>query len=43
MLGKSGSAKFNPDVLHKQTGDFIERCLTNPNEKAMDAMAMVNG
>lgn len=23
--------------------DFIERCLTNPNEKAMDAMAKVIG
>src|SRR5262245_66568706 len=36
MLGKSGSAKFNLDVLHKQSDDFIERCLSNPDEKAMD-------
>jgi hypothetical protein len=43
MLGKSGSAKFNLDVLHKQSDDFIERCLTNPDEKAMDAMAKVIG
>lgn len=43
MLGKSGGAKFNLDVLYKQTGEFIERCLTNPNEKAMGAMAMVIG
>jgi len=43
MLGKSGSAKFNLDVLHKQSDDFIERCLNNPDEKAMDAMAKVIG
>jgi hypothetical protein len=43
MLGKSGSAKFNLDVLHKQSDDFIERCLANPDEKAMDAMAKVIG
>src|SRR4026207_1128590 len=43
MLGKSGSAKFNLDVLHKQSDDFIERCLTNPDEKAMDAMAKIIG
>ena len=43
MLGKSGSTKFNLDVLHKQSDDFIERCLANPDEKAMDAMAKVIG
>ena len=43
MLGKSGSTKFNLDVLHKQSDDFIERCLTNPDEKAMDAMAKIIG
>ena len=43
LLGKSGSTKFNLDVLHKQSDDFIERCLTNPNEKAMDIMAKVIG
>lgn len=43
MLGKSGSMKFNLDVLHKQSDDFIERCLTNPDEKAMDAMAKIIG
>jgi HdeA/HdeB family len=43
FLGKSGSTKFNLDVLHKQSDDFIERCLTNPNEKAMDIMAKVIG
>ena len=43
MLGKSGSTKFNLDVLHKQSDDFIERCLANPDEKAMDAMAKIIG
>lgn len=43
LLGKSGSTKFNVDVLHKQSEDFIEYCLTNPNEKAMDAMAKIIG
>ena len=43
LLGKSGSTKFNVDVLHKQSEDFIEHCLTNPNEKAMDAMAKIIG
>jgi hypothetical protein len=43
LLGKSGSARFNIDVLHRQSDDFIERCLVNPDEKAMDAMAKVIG
>jgi HdeA/HdeB family len=41
LLGKSGSAKFNLDVLHKQSNAFIERCLDNPGERALDAMAKV--
>jgi HdeA/HdeB family protein len=43
LLGKSGSTKFNLDVLHKQSDDFIERCLANPDEKAMEAMAKIIG
>jgi hypothetical protein len=43
LLGKSGGTKFNLDVLHKQSDDFIEYCLNNPNEKAMDAMAKIIG
>ena len=39
LLGKSGSTKFNIDVLHKQSDEFIERCLGNPDEKAMEAMS----
>jgi hypothetical protein len=41
LLGKSGSSSFNLDALHKQTDAFIERCLDNPAEKAMDAMLKV--
>jgi hypothetical protein len=43
LLGRSGSNKFNIETLQKQTQAFIERCLDNPNETAMDAMAKVKG
>jgi hypothetical protein len=41
FLGKSGNSKFNINTLQKQTDAFIERCLDNPNEKALDAMTKV--
>lgn len=41
LVGKSGSSKFNIDLLKKQTDLFTERCLENPNEKALDAMLKV--
>ncbi len=41
LLGKSGSSTFDLDVLHKETSDFIEHCLDNPSEKAMDAMSRI--
>ena len=41
LVGKSGSSKFNLDLLKKQTDLFIDRCLENPNEKALDAMSKV--
>jgi HdeA/HdeB family len=41
LLGKSGSSKFNVDVLRKQSDDFIERCLDNPGEKAVEAASKV--
>ena len=41
LLGKSGSSKFNLDVLHKQSNDFIERCLDNLAERAVDSMSRV--
>ncbi len=39
LLGKSGSTGFKVEVLHKQTSDFIERCLNNPGESALDVMS----
>jgi hypothetical protein len=41
LVGKSGSSKFNLDTLRKQSDQFIERCLDNPGEKAVDAMSKV--
>ncbi len=41
QLGKSGNSKFNVDDLRKQSDDFIERCLANPDEKAVDAMSKI--
>ena len=41
LTGKSGSSKFNVDAIHKQTNAFIERCLDNPNQTALDAMLSV--
>ena len=43
LLGKSGRATFNIDDLHKQTSAFIERCLDNPSERAVDAMSKIKG
>jgi HdeA/HdeB family len=41
LLGKSGNSKFNLDVLQKKTDAFIEQCLLNPREKAVDVMLTV--
>jgi hypothetical protein len=43
FLGKSGSTQFNLDVLHKQSDEFIERCLANPDERAIEAMSRIIG
>ena len=43
LLGKSGSSKFDLEALHKQTDAFIEQCLDNPVQKAVDAMAKIKG
>ena len=43
LVGKSGSSKFDLEVLHKQSDDFIEQCLDNPAQKAVDVMAKVKG
>ncbi len=39
LLGKAGTTTFNLDVVHRQTADFIERCLSNPSDKAVDVMS----
>jgi hypothetical protein len=41
LLGKSGGSKFNLDALHKQSNAFIERCLDNLAERAVESMAKV--
>jgi len=41
LLGKSGGTKFNLETLTKQTDAFLERCLENPHDKAVDAMMKV--
>lgn len=41
LLGKSGNSKFNLDSLKQETDLFIDRCLDNPNEKALDSMLTV--
>ena len=41
FVGKSGNSAFNLDTLAKQTDAFVNRCLDNPNEKAVDAMEKV--
>lgn len=41
LLGKSGGSSFDLAALHKQSDAFIERCLDNPKEKAVDAMSAV--
>jgi hypothetical protein len=41
LLGKSGRVQFNLEDLHKQTDAFIENCLNNPTDKAIDVMTAV--
>ena len=41
ILGKTGSSKFNIEAMTKQTDAFLERCLENPHDKAIDAMLKV--
>jgi HdeA/HdeB family len=43
LLGKSSRSTFNIDDLHKQTSAFIDYCLDNPGERAVEAMAKIKG
>src|SRR5690349_16343003 len=38
LLGKSGGSAFDLDIMAKQTDAFIEACLDNPNDKAVNVM-----
>lgn len=38
-LGKKGVTTFDPERLAKASTDFIEHCLDNPSDKALDAFA----
>ena len=42
-IALSGRSTFNIEDLHKQTSAFIEYCLDNPGERAVDAMAKIKG
>ena len=41
LLGKSGTSTFRLDVLHKRTAEFIEHCLDNPAEKAVNVLSKI--
>ena len=41
LLGKSGNSQFNLNDLLKQTDAFLDRCIENPNDKAVDVMLAV--
>src|SRR5580658_5769066 len=41
LLGKANATKYNVEVLEKQSDAFVDYCLDNPNEKALDAMTKV--
>jgi hypothetical protein len=41
LLGKANATTFNIRALQQQTEAFIDRCLDNPNEKALEAMMKV--
>ena len=43
MQGKAGASEFDLDKLTSQTDAFIDYCLDNPADKAVDAMAKVKG
>jgi hypothetical protein len=41
ILGRSGGSKFNLDALQRETDAFLDRCLMNPTNKALDVMMTV--
>jgi hypothetical protein len=43
LLGKSGRSTFNIDVLYDQARRFIDYCLDNPHNKAVDVLSKIRG
>jgi hypothetical protein len=43
LLGKSGHSNFDLDELHRQSRDFVERCLDDPSAHAVDVMTKIKG
>jgi hypothetical protein len=41
LLAKTGGANIDVEAMAAQTDAFVERCLDNPAEKAIDAMTAV--
>lgn len=41
ILGKSGESGFNLENFSKQTDAFLDMCLDNPNDTALDTMMKV--
>lgn len=42
ILGKAGGTKFSLDTLAARTDKFVEQCLDNPKDKAIDTMTRVS-
>lgn len=38
LLGKKGTTQFDVQTLAESTDKFIEHCLDNPNDKALESM-----
>jgi hypothetical protein len=43
LLGRANATTFNVAKMRQQNEAFINRCLDNPNEKALDAMIKAKG
>jgi hypothetical protein len=41
LLGKANGLRFNLNQVRQESDAFIERCLDNPREKAIDGMTQV--